>query len=54
MNLRKFSSLVRQTMRLFYTDPIVHLIIDFVIRHKFVESYSFAFMHRLETIRKDV
>lgn len=41
-------------MRLFYTDPLVHLIIDFVIKHKFVESYSFAFIHRLETIRKEV
>jgi len=39
---------------LFYTDPMVHLIIDFLIKHKFVESYTFAFTHRLETIRKEI
>ena len=54
MNLRKFSCLVRQTARLFYTNPLVHLIIDFVIKHKFVESYTFTFKHKLENIRKEV
>lgn len=54
MNLKKFSSLVRQTVRLFYTDPLVHVIIDFLVKHKFVDSYTFAFKHRLETSRKEV
>jgi hypothetical protein len=54
VSLQEFCNLVKKTVRLMYTDPLVHLIIDFIIKHKFAESYSFANLNKLESQRKQV
>ena len=46
-SLKKFQSMVRKTVRMLYTDPLVHLTIDFIIdsESKVAESWSFAYLH---------
>ena len=41
-------------MRMLYTDPLVHLIIDFITEHQIAEVFSFAFLHQIEEKRKQV
>ena len=45
--MKKFQNMVRKTVRMLYTDPLVHLITDFIIENesKVAESWSFAFLH---------
>ena len=54
MNLRKFQCLVRKTMRLLYKDPLVHLVIDFVIKHQVCEAFTFAYLHKIEGKNRQV
>ena len=37
-----------------YTDPLVHLIVDFLIKHHNVEAFSFAKKHQIEGKNKQV
>ena len=41
-------------MRMLYTDPLVHLIIDFITEYQIAEVFSFAFLHQIEEKRKQV
>ena len=31
MSLKKFQCLVRKVVRMLYTDPLIHLIVDFIV-----------------------
>ena len=46
MNLTNFETLIRHTTRLIYTDPVIHLIVDFIIEHSVAEVHTFAFRHK--------
>lgn len=48
VNLRTFKQMVQKTIRMLYTDPLVHLIVDFLIKHYNVEAFSFAKKHQIE------
>ena len=39
-----------------YTDPLIHLIVDFIIDNesKVAESWSFAFLHQIDGKNKPV
>ncbi len=45
MSLHKFKCLVRKTMRMLYKDPLVILIVDFIVKNSVAEAYTFAFKH---------
>ena len=54
MSLRRFQNLVRKIVRMIYTDPLQHLIIDFIVKHSIAESYTFALLHQMEGKNKQV
>ena len=45
-NLSKFQTLIRHSVRMLYTDPIIHLLIDFIIDNNYAEPHTFA--HRIK------
>ena len=55
-SLKKFQNMVRKTVRMLYTDPLVHLVIDFIIDSecKVAESWSFASLHHIDGKHKNV
>ena len=48
MSRRDFECLVRKIVRMIYTEPLVHIIIDFIIENQIAEVFSFAFLHQIE------
>ena len=48
VNLSSFSSLVRKMARVLYVNPLVHLLIDFLIKKQNAELYTFCLLHDLE------
>ena len=54
--MKKFQNMVRKTVRMLYTDPLVHLITDFIIESecKVAESWSFAYLHHIDGKHKQV
>ena len=46
MNLGKFQTLIRHTTRILYTNPIAHLLIDFIIENSVAERNTFAHKHK--------
>ena len=46
MNLGKFQTLIRHTTRILYTNPIAHLLIDFIIENSVAEQNTFAHKHK--------
>ena len=45
VSLKTFQRTVQKTICMLYTDPLVHLIVDFLIKHHNVEAFSFAKKH---------
>ena len=54
MNLRKFSNLVKKTTRLLYTNPLVPVIIDFIIDHKFAEAFTLSHKLKIEDKKREI
>lgn len=44
-NLSTFQTLIRHSIRMLYIDPIIHLLVDFIIDHSVAEVHTFAHRH---------
>ena len=54
VSLRTFQQTVQKTIRMLYRDPLVHLVVDFLVKHCNVEAFSFARKHQIEGKNKQV
>lgn len=54
MNLNKWQTFVKKLSRLLYTDTLTHLIVDYLLDLTFLERRTFAKLHSLEALEKEI